>query len=69
MPVFREGLDDWFINDLGVGLLGQVGFFDRFTVAFDWTTKCFAVETKGGQEYAVAIYRHHCLRVVVIRPI
>jgi hypothetical protein len=47
---FSEGLDDWSINDLGVGLLGQVGFFDRFKVAFDWTTKYFAVETRDGQE-------------------
>jgi hypothetical protein len=47
---FSDGLNDWFINDVGVGLLGQVGFFDQFKVAFDWTSKCFAVETRDGQE-------------------
>lgn len=47
---FSDGLNDWFVNDVGYGLLGQVGFFDRFKVAFDWPTRSFAVETRSNEE-------------------
>jgi hypothetical protein len=34
-----------FVDEEGFGLLGQVGFFDRFRVAFDGNSKVFGIET------------------------
>ncbi len=37
---FTDGLEQW-----GVGLLGQSGFFDRFNVSFNLRQGIFEVET------------------------
>lgn len=37
---FTDGLNDW-----GIGLLGQTGFFDRFKVRFDLQGGIFEIET------------------------
>lgn len=41
---FPEG-EHGAVNGSEMRLLGQVGFFDRFKVCFDWSTKCFGIET------------------------
>jgi hypothetical protein len=38
---FTAGLDDW-----GLGVLGQVDFFERFRVLFDYAGGYFNIETK-----------------------
>ena len=37
---FSAGMDQ-----LGFGLLGQVGFFDRFRITFDYANSVFVLET------------------------
>ena len=37
---FTTGMDQ-----LGIGLLGQAGFFDRFKITFDHPNKTFTLET------------------------
>jgi hypothetical protein len=37
---FTTGMDQ-----LGLGLLGQVGFFERFKITFDYTNKLYTLET------------------------
>ena len=41
---FVEGLNKWFSNGVGVGLLGQNGFFDKFRACFDFGKKSFEIE-------------------------
>jgi|SRR5580692_5982018 hypothetical protein len=43
---FAECLDDWAKDDAGVSLaiLGQVGFFDRFRITFNWRGRHFELE-------------------------
>lgn len=36
---FTTGMDS-----LGIGLLGQAGFFERFKIAFDYANKLFTIE-------------------------
>jgi len=38
---FSAGLDE-----LGIGLLGQEGFFEKFKIMFDYSNKIFALETR-----------------------
>ena len=33
------------MEHLGIGLLGQMGFFDKFTITFDYVNKLFVLET------------------------
>jgi hypothetical protein len=33
------------MEHLGIGLLGQVGFFERFRITFDYANKLFVLET------------------------
>ena len=42
---FLDGLNEWVYEGLGVGLLGQVGFFDHFKVSLDYRGKSFIIES------------------------
>jgi hypothetical protein len=42
---FTTGMDP-----LGLGLLGQSGFFDHFKIMFDYGNKLFTVETPDAQQ-------------------
>ena len=38
---FTTGMDQ-----LGIGLLGQAGFFEAFKITFDFANKLYHIETK-----------------------
>jgi hypothetical protein len=41
---FNNGMNDWFVDQAGVALLGQTGFFDKFKVTFDLPKNVFSIE-------------------------
>lgn len=40
---FSDSMNEGY-GEAGLGLLGQVGFFDRFKVVFDWSNKLFEIQ-------------------------